>query len=127
MSASGTVRKRKVQKPLDDLDTPEVKKPKTRTKTSKPAKSKEEVVKATTNKKTTAKKQTKVDQNDMELPENQHDDIPLGRSEGEMLSHLEKIPQKLAENFIALLSEGCTLPFIARYRKTVVENLMPDR
>lgn len=47
--------------------------------------------------------------------------------EPEMLSHIEKIPLKLAQNFIGLLTEGCTLPFIARYRKGTVDNLMPDR
>lgn len=47
--------------------------------------------------------------------------------EAEMLSLRERIPLKLAQNFIALLTEGCTLPFIARYRKTVVDHLMPDR
>ncbi|KOB74204.1 putative S1 RNA binding domain protein, partial [Operophtera brumata] len=47
--------------------------------------------------------------------------------ESEMLSRVERIPVKLAQNFIALLTEGCTLPFIARYRKTVVDHLMPDR
>lgn len=48
-------------------------------------------------------------------------------NEAEMLSHVERIPPKLAHNFIGLLSEGCTLPFIARYRTFVVDNLKPDR
>lgn len=47
--------------------------------------------------------------------------------EAEMLSRIEKVPRQLAENFISLLTEGCTLPFIARYRKTVVDHMMPDR
>lgn len=44
-----------------------------------------------------------------------------------VLAQVEKVPLKLAQNFVALLTEGCTLPFIARYRKTAVDNLMPDR
>uniref|UniRef100_A0A2A4JCH1 Tex-like protein N-terminal domain-containing protein n=1 Tax=Heliothis virescens TaxID=7102 RepID=A0A2A4JCH1_HELVI len=48
-------------------------------------------------------------------------------NEAEMLAQVEKIPLQLAKNLIGLLTEGCTLPFIARYRKTVVDNLMPDR
>lgn len=48
-------------------------------------------------------------------------------NEAEMLSLHEKVPHKLAENFIALLEEGCTLPFIARYRKAAVDHLMPDK
>ncbi|KAJ0180641.1 hypothetical protein K1T71_004045 [Dendrolimus kikuchii] len=47
--------------------------------------------------------------------------------EPEVLAQVEKVPLKLAQNFVALLTEGCTLPFIARYRKTAVDNLMPDR
>lgn len=47
--------------------------------------------------------------------------------ESVMLSQVERISLKLAQNFIALLTEGCTLPFIARYRKMVVDHLMPDR
>ncbi|XP_028170787.1 uncharacterized protein LOC114360313 [Ostrinia furnacalis] len=47
--------------------------------------------------------------------------------EAEMLSLHQKIPKKLAENFIELLEEGCTLPFIARYRKSAVDHLMPDK
>lgn len=50
-----------------------------------------------------------------------------GWDEAEMLSKLERIPINIAQNFINLLSDGCTLPFIARYRKTAVNNLMPDR
>nr|XP_021185041.2 S1 RNA-binding domain-containing protein 1 [Helicoverpa armigera] len=48
-------------------------------------------------------------------------------NEAEMLAQVERIPLQLAQNLIGLLTEGCTLPFIARYRKTVVDNLMPDR
>lgn len=58
--------------------------------------------------------------------EDGHDDFNVW-NEAEMLSQLEKIPLKVAQNLISLLSEGCTLPFIARYRKTAVDNLMPDR
>ncbi|XP_075969769.1 uncharacterized protein YdcI [Anticarsia gemmatalis] len=48
-------------------------------------------------------------------------------NESQMLSQVAKVPIQLAQNFVNLLSEGCTLPFIARYRKTAVANLMPDR
>lgn len=47
--------------------------------------------------------------------------------ESEMLSHVAKVPLGLAQSFVALLTEGCTLPFIARYRKANVNYLMPDR
>lgn len=47
--------------------------------------------------------------------------------EAEMLSHVERIPLSLAQNFVSLLTEGCTLPFIARYRKTLVDHIMPER
>lgn len=47
--------------------------------------------------------------------------------EVDMLSYLEKIPHSLAKNFVGMLNEGCTLPFIARYRKGMIDNLMPDR
>ncbi|CAD0196891.1 unnamed protein product [Chrysodeixis includens] len=55
------------------------------------------------------------------------ENIPNVWNEADMLAQVEKIPHKLAENLINLLTEGCTLPFIARYRKTAVDNLMPDR
>lgn len=48
-------------------------------------------------------------------------------NEADMLSYFEKIPPILAQKFISLLSDGCTLPFIARYRKEAVGYLMPDR
>ncbi|KAI5634103.1 tex protein yqgF-like domain-containing protein [Phthorimaea operculella] len=52
--------------------------------------------------------------------------IPLW-DEAEMLAQVAKIPLSLAQSFASLLAEGCTLPFIARYRKSAVDNLMPDR
>lgn len=48
-------------------------------------------------------------------------------NEAEMLAYFEKVTPSLAQKFISLLSDGCTLPFIARYRKEAVEHLMPDR
>lgn len=48
-------------------------------------------------------------------------------TEAAMLSDIENVPKDLANGFINLLNEGCTLPFIARYRKGMVNNLMPDR
>ncbi|XP_068629691.1 uncharacterized protein YdcI-like [Battus philenor] len=48
-------------------------------------------------------------------------------NESKLLSFEEKVPEELAEKFIRLLNEGCTLPFIARYRKNVVGYLKPDR
>ena len=56
-----------------------------------------------------------------------HENIPNVWNEAEMLAQVERIPLQLAQNLIGLLTEGCTLPFIARYRKTAVDNLMPDR
>ncbi|CAB3255382.1 unnamed protein product [Arctia plantaginis] len=53
--------------------------------------------------------------------------VPNIWNEAEMLSQVERISLKVAQNLITLLTEGCTLPFIARYRKTAVDNLMPDR
>lgn len=47
--------------------------------------------------------------------------------ESEVLSQIEKVNIKLAQNLISLLNEGCTLPFIARYRKSVVDHLTPLR
>lgn len=61
------------------------------------------------------------------LVENSYDVVHNMWDESEMLSHVEKVPLGLARNFIALLTEGCTLPFIARYRKANVDHLMPDR
>lgn len=60
------------------------------------------------------------------LQEDVHNNIEMW-DEIEMLSFVENIPKSLAKSFITLLSEGCTLPFIARYRKGMVDNLMPDR
>ncbi|CAK1545264.1 unnamed protein product [Leptosia nina] len=48
-------------------------------------------------------------------------------NEAQMLSCAEKVPSHLATQFINLLNEGCTLPFIARYRKEAVDHLLPDR
>ncbi|XP_046964979.1 S1 RNA-binding domain-containing protein 1 isoform X2 [Vanessa cardui] len=48
-------------------------------------------------------------------------------NDAEMLSNFEKISTDLAHKFISLINEGCTLPFIARYRKEAVNHLMPDR
>ncbi|XP_041976825.1 uncharacterized protein YdcI [Aricia agestis] len=47
--------------------------------------------------------------------------------EAEMLASTEKVPKHLASKFIGLLSQGCTIPFIARYRKEAVDHLTPDR
>ncbi|XP_013194644.2 S1 RNA-binding domain-containing protein 1 [Amyelois transitella] len=82
-------------------------------------------------KRTTKKKQEVLDP-DVEFYQcstsnTQNNDAGIGLPDAEVLAEIEKIPQALACNFIALLTEGCTLPFIARYRKTAVENLMPDR
>lgn len=47
--------------------------------------------------------------------------------EAQKLSFVEKVPPQLAEKFISLLTEGCTLPFIARYRKEAIGHLLPNR
>lgn len=72
-------------------------------------------------------KVTKVENNDeVDLLSNHENNQNLW-NEAEMLAQVERIPLQLAQNLIGLLTEGCTLPFIARYRKTAVDNLMPDR
>jgi hypothetical protein len=66
-----------------------------------------------------------------EIDENESDMVDSNAfelwDESQMLSQNMKVPQTLAKSFIALLEEGCTLPFIARYRKAAVDNLMPDK
>ena len=39
------------------------------------------------------------------------------------IAELLKIQQKQVENTLALLEEGNTVPFIARYRKEMTDNL----
>lgn len=124
------LRKRKVVEynEDDDNDTPK-KKPKTvKEKVVKPAKPKSTSSGKRTNevKKVAKTKTTKVSEEEIHV----YDDcesVPNIWNEADMLAQVEKIPHKLAENLINLLTEGCTLPFIARYRKTAVDNLMPDR
>lgn len=53
--------------------------------------------------------------------------IPVMWDEAEVLSQTVRVPLTVAQNFIGLLTEGCTLPFIARYRKAAVDHMMPDR
>ena len=33
-----------------------------------------------------------------------------------------QLPEKVIENTLSLLTEGCTIPFIARYRKDSTQN-----
>ncbi|XP_026757955.2 S1 RNA-binding domain-containing protein 1 [Galleria mellonella] len=76
------------------------------------------------------KRNIEIDYSDKTTFTNSNDDSEntvIEDDEAAILSHIEKIPQKLAHNFISLLSQGCTLPFIARYRKEAVDFLMPDR
>ncbi|CAH0406400.1 unnamed protein product [Chilo suppressalis] len=77
-------------------------------------------------KKVSSRSAVKLDDCD-DSSDNKNDNIFILWDEAEMLSNTGKIPQKLAENFIKLVNEGCTLPFIARYRKAAVDNLMPDK
>ncbi|XP_049867445.1 uncharacterized protein YdcI [Pectinophora gossypiella] len=60
-------------------------------------------------------------------PKNIKDDKSDVWAEAKTLAQLEDISQQLAHTFISLLTEGCTLPFIARYRKSAVDNLQPNR
>lgn len=47
--------------------------------------------------------------------------------EVQVLASIQTVPYALASSFVKLLSEGCTLPFIARYRKGHVNNLLPSQ
>ncbi|KAM3963094.1 uncharacterized protein YdcI [Aphomia sociella] len=143
MEKSASVRKRKVQDLETELEDPVQKKPKPRAKST--LQLKESKLKKTVKDKEGEKpkrkvtiKKTKSIANKVKSDENvefgDHNDndgdpsnLPINCDEAGILSHLEKIPHKLAHNFISLLSEGCTLPFIARYRKEAVDFLMPDR
>ncbi|KAG6452744.1 hypothetical protein O3G_MSEX007756 [Manduca sexta] len=112
-----TTRKRKVE--LSEDDSPK-KKPKTTAKQGSTSK----VNKVTKTNKEKIEVNKEFETENINEDEDQNDCI---WDESEMLSHVEKIPYGLAKNFIGLLTEGCTLPFIARYRKVAVNNLMPDR
>lgn len=59
--------------------------------------------------------------------QNQNDQYNSLWNETEMLSYCEKISPYIAQKFVSLINEGCTLPFIARYRKEAVGHIMPDR
>ncbi|XP_045542699.1 uncharacterized protein YdcI [Papilio machaon] len=61
------------------------------------------------------------------VPDSQKNLDTKNWDEANILSFEEKVPLELAERFITLLNEGCTLPFIARYRKNVVDYMKPDR
>ncbi|KAJ8722577.1 hypothetical protein PYW07_003757 [Mythimna separata] len=142
-TAAPKLRKRKaVEYTVDDSDPDETspkKKPKTIAKPTKAkaGTSKKSVKKSESTEKIPKSKETKVSKSKVTKPpaENNdevdlfdnHENIPNVWNEAEMLAQVERIPLQLAKNLIGLLTEGCTLPFIARYRKTAVDNLMPDR
>lgn len=140
-AAAPRLRKRKAVEYTeeDDIDG-NVLSPKKKAKTAvkpKAEKSSKSVKNAETSKKVPKNKETKgpktkVGKAPEETDENiglfeNHENIPIVWNEAEMLAQVERIPLQLAQNLIGLLTEGCTLPFIARYRKTAVDNLMPDR
>lgn len=121
---------------FDDDDTSSMKKAKSEAKSTK-TKPGISLKKTESTKKIPKTKETKVakskvtkalaqNDDDINIFDNT-DDIPNVWNEAEMLAQVERIPLQLAQNLIGLLTEGCTLPFIARYRKTAVDNLMPDR
>ncbi|XP_073943825.1 uncharacterized protein YdcI [Choristoneura fumiferana] len=118
---AATARKRKARNDVDDKLEPLLNK---KLKTEKDVKTKLEVVE----KKELTKKGTNRARKVKEETESAgYDTSDNVWDEAEMLSRIERVPRQLAENFISLLNEGCTLPFIARYRKTVVDHMMPDR
>lgn len=90
-------------------------------------------IKLTVTKKSLSKKQPK-----KEIVDNAQDEVDgnvqmknnsenVDWNEPDLLATKENISKSVAENFIKLLNDGCTLPFIARYRKGLVDNMMPDR
>ncbi|XP_072943686.1 uncharacterized protein YdcI [Epargyreus clarus] len=78
------------------------------------------------NTKTRSKKEI-IETDDIDELEDVSDEVFSGWDDVDMLSHFEGISQSLARKFVTLLTEGCTLPFIARYRKEAVDHLPPDR
>lgn len=44
----------------------------------------------------------------------------------ELLSEYQKIDLNVSQNIIKLFDEGCTIPFIARYRKDATDNMNPE-
>ncbi|CAH2241255.1 jg3316 [Pararge aegeria aegeria] len=124
-------RKRKIEE-SGDIDKPA---PKKRVTTKKDKETGETSTKPKTKripKKISVKKESKtLNENDSEnqdyAQDKPSDDYNSYLNEADMLSYFEKIPPILAQKFIKLLSDGCTLPFIARYRKEAVDHLMPDR
>ncbi|CAG9783871.1 unnamed protein product [Diatraea saccharalis] len=125
-STAGNSRKRKTPVQKSKITEEPAKKAKVVksecTKQSKPKLKKEDTLKTKTSKSSEKSRDC-----DYSGDTNDVFDANICWNEAEMLSYTEKIPQILAENFINLLKEGCTLPFIARYRKAVVDNLMPDK
>ncbi|XP_052737577.1 S1 RNA-binding domain-containing protein 1 isoform X3 [Bicyclus anynana] len=129
-------KKRKLEEP-GDIDKPV---PKKRLTTKKKdtgetsatlPKPKRNIVKKSEPKSRSAKKEKETfNENDFENQNKENkesDEYNNYLNEVDMLSYFEKIPPLLAQKFISLLSDGCTLPFIARYRKEAVNHLMPDR
>lgn len=89
-----------------------------------------EVTKPTMGKSTSKiKKNSVTDNMDDSINSIENNPAPITEmwNEAEVLSQVARVSQNVAKNFIALLTEGCTLPFIARYRKTAVDQMMPDR
>ncbi|XP_059057080.1 S1 RNA-binding domain-containing protein 1 [Achroia grisella] len=133
MEQSLNVKKRKVQNIEKESEGPVNKK--TKTKVTQNVKESRGKIKSkekseVPNKKTKTLTLEQESHNNATLKSKQNNDprnTVIDCDEAEMLSHIEKIPLKLASNFISLLSAGCTLPFIARYRKEAVDFLMPDR
>ncbi|CAH2086281.1 unnamed protein product [Euphydryas editha] len=130
-------RKRKIKENVDDNEKPLVKRRIT-TKAAgvKSLKSKKECVEGDKPKRKAVKKESKKElhssENESEFKindglENQDYECNSLWNETEMLSYFEKVTPDLAQKFISLINEGCTLPFIARYRKEAVGHLMPDR
>jgi transcriptional accessory protein Tex/SPT6 len=48
-------------------------------------------------------------------------------SEAEFVAHLQEIEIKIAQNVMRLLDEENTIPFIARYRKELTNDMSPEK
>ncbi|XP_050667998.1 S1 RNA-binding domain-containing protein 1 isoform X2 [Leptidea sinapis] len=116
-----TTRKRKANTALEDNNSPKHKTVKT---VEKLEKSRKINVKEPKKPKVQVKKKVESDDESVELENGNESHL---WNEADMLSSIEGVPHDFALRFISLLADGCTLPFIARYRKEAVNHLLPDR
>lgn len=53
-------------------------------------------------------------------------DVKLEWDDYELLSEKNLLPETTSKNIITLFKEECTIPFIARYRKSLIGDMSPD-